>query len=48
MVVVGFAASGGGSDDGTQLQGDPESDLGGEECHHGTEGSVHGFVGDDR
>jgi hypothetical protein len=33
-----FTASDGGADDSTQVQRDAQSDLGGDECHHGTEG----------
>ena len=38
----------GGSDDGAELQGDSQADLGGDDLHHDAEGTVHGFIGDDR
>ena len=49
MVAVGvFTAPDGGSDDGTQLQGDRQSDLGGDECEHGADGAEHGLIRDNR
>ena len=43
---LAFAVSDSGADDRTQMQRDAQSYLGGDECHHGTEGAVAGFIGD--